>query len=101
MGNDAAEDGAASAAVKNFLLGLLSQTAEGFVGIDALTVLDLLEETLHGSSQVRRISGEEIAQALKRFANRLARVGEDQFRIEVPLKAHAATLRARSLPAVE
>ena len=64
MGNDAAEGRAAIDAVKNLLLGLLCQTAEGLIGVDAIIVFDLLEKTLHGPSQVRRISGEEIREAL-------------------------------------
>ncbi len=92
MGNDAAEGRAAIDAVKNLLLGLLCQTAEGFVDVDATIVLDLLEKTFHGPSQMRCIGGEEIGEVLQRFANRFARVGEDQFRIEIPLKAHAAAL---------
>ena len=64
MRNDAAEGRAAMDAVKNLLLAFLCQTAEGFVDVDATIVLDLLEKTLQGPSQMRCIGGEEVGEVL-------------------------------------
>src|SRR5215475_15976851 len=99
--NETDESGPAIAAIEHLLLGFLGQASERLIDIDVVLFCQFLQQPLYGTPQAVSIFRSKSRNAMQSFVNRLPRVGDEQFRIEVPLKTHATAFCTSALPAIE
>src|SRR5215510_15603227 len=88
-------------AIEDLVLGFLGQASKGLIDIDVVLFCQFLQQPLYRTPQAVSIFRSKSRNAVQSFADRLPRIGEEQFRIEVPLKTHAAAFCTSALPAIE
>ena len=99
--HEADESTAAAAAVEDFLLKFFRLFGEGFVDVDIVLVFELGQQALHRPLHFGTVHRRARRDAAQRVPERLARIGKNQFGIEIPSEAHAGALAASALLAVE
>src|SRR5262249_51625251 len=99
--NETDKSRSAIATIKHLILGFLGQASERLIDIDVVLFCQFLQQPLYGTPQAVAIFRSKSRNAMQSFVNRLPRVGDEQFRIEVPLKTHATAFCTSALPAIE
>src|SRR5262245_2336038 len=87
--NETDESGPAITAIEHLVLDFLGQASKRLIDIDVVFFCQFLQQPLYGTPQAVAIFRSKSRNVVKSFADRLPRIGEKQFRIEVPLKTHA------------
>src|SRR5215510_2774583 len=88
--NETDESGPAVTAIENLVLGFLGQASERLIDIDVVLFCQFLQQPFYGTPQAVAIFRSKSRNVMQSFADRLPRIGEEKFRIEVSLKTHAA-----------
>src|SRR5262245_4907307 len=88
--NETDKPGPAITAVENLVLGFLGQASKRLIDIDVVLLCQFLQQPLYGTPQAISIFRSKSRNVMQSFVDRLPRIGEEQFRIDVPLKRHAA-----------
>src|SRR5262245_14609473 len=99
--NETDESRPAITAIENLVLGFLGQASKRLIDIDVVLFCQFLQQPLYGTPQAVAIFRGKSGNVVQSFADRLPRIGKEQFRIEVPLKTHATAFCTSALPAIE
>src|SRR5215470_212452 len=99
--NETDKSGSSITAIEDLVLGFLGQASERLIDFDVVLFCQFLQQPLYGTPQAVSIFRSKSRNAMQSFVKRLPRVGDEQFRIEVPLKTHATAFCTSALPAIE